>query len=67
MKHLYAVVDHTVLECFYLGSKQANINYILISAFVIYKHHRPLLGLQLHCLRILQVVFCWHFFDLELL
>jgi len=67
MKYLLAVVDHTVLECLYLGSKQAIINYILMSIFIVYRRHRPLLGLQLHCLHILKIVSCWHFSDFVLL
>lgn len=44
-KKLY-IFGYTILVCIYLGSRQANICYILISAFLIFKYHSPLLSLH---------------------
>ena len=40
---LYTTVSYNVLVHLYLGTRKANIKYILINAFVIYGCHKPLL------------------------
>lgn len=40
--YYHTVISYNILVCFYLGTRKANINYILINAFVIYGCQKPL-------------------------